>query len=234
MLGHPLMDNPLTNPLAGGFEFMKNLWGDLPSSVPGFVVPTVDLEELDKRIKDLKAVESWLALNANMLRATVQSLEVQRNTIATLKSFSGSLSGSANEVLGHISKAAQPAHAGGYANWPNPTPAKPARKAARPAAEKAGSKTSAPDKKRNGAPAESSAPGIDAAGQTAATWLSFLQDQFNQVAKAALAGSGGQGKAAAPQGAAPAAPAGGPKRADAPSGAGPQAPPKRARAKSKP
>jgi hypothetical protein len=65
-------------------DFMKNLWGSMPSAVPGFVVPTVDLGELDKRIEDLRAVESWLALNANMLKATIQGLEVQRNTIAAL------------------------------------------------------------------------------------------------------------------------------------------------------
>jgi hypothetical protein len=51
------------------------------------IAPTLDVEELDKRIADLRAVEHWLNLNAGMLRTTIQSLEVQRNTIATLRSF---------------------------------------------------------------------------------------------------------------------------------------------------
>jgi hypothetical protein len=67
-----------------GMDFMKNLWGKLPSAVPGFVLPTLDIEELDKRIEDLRSVESWLTLNANMLKATIQGLEVQRNTLAAL------------------------------------------------------------------------------------------------------------------------------------------------------
>jgi hypothetical protein len=76
--------------LASGMDLLKNFWGALPGStqVPGFLVPTVDVEELDKRITDLRAAESWVEVNLNMLRATIQGLEVQRNTIAALKSMS--------------------------------------------------------------------------------------------------------------------------------------------------
>jgi hypothetical protein len=76
-------------------DFVKNLWGSMnvPGlSIPGMVAPTLSLEELDKKIADLKAVESWLSLNMSMLRGTIQALEVQRGTIATLKSMSASLS----------------------------------------------------------------------------------------------------------------------------------------------
>ncbi len=74
-------------PAVAGMDFMKNLWGKLPSAVPGFVLPTLDIEELDKRIEDLRSVESWLTLNANMLKATIQGLEVQRNTLAALQAL---------------------------------------------------------------------------------------------------------------------------------------------------
>jgi hypothetical protein len=187
---HPLMDNPLTSSLAGGFDFVKSLWGGLPAAVPGFIVPTVDLEELDKRITDLKAVESWLALNANMLRATIQALEVQRNTIATIKSIGGKWPGSAGDLLAGIGNA-NVAPSSAFANWPKPTPGataapptpSPAPSAPVPAAAKVVPK--APGKRATKPDAGATA----GSGQSAISWLGFLQDQFNQVAQAALAGA---------------------------------------------
>ena len=38
----------------------------------------------------MKAVESWLNVNMTMLRGTIQALEVQRTTLATLKTMSAS------------------------------------------------------------------------------------------------------------------------------------------------
>lgn len=63
----------------------------LPQNLPNMVAPTLDIGELEKRIADLKAVEQWLQLNVGMLRTTIQSLEVQRATIATLKGISGAV-----------------------------------------------------------------------------------------------------------------------------------------------
>jgi hypothetical protein len=51
-----------------------------------------DLREMDKRIAELKAVEQWLNLNLNLLRTTIQGLEVQRGTLAAIQSFSDSMS----------------------------------------------------------------------------------------------------------------------------------------------
>jgi hypothetical protein len=187
---NPLMNNPLASSLSGGFDFVKNLWGGLPASIPGFVVPTVDLEELDKRITDLKAVESWLALNANMLRATIQSLEVQRNTIATLKSFGAGFSGTPGELLGRLGKASAASAPGGYANWPNPgSAAKSAPKSAPAAVSPAAAPPAAPRNTKTSRAKSTPAPADPpAVGLTPASWLGYLQDQFNQVAQAAIAG----------------------------------------------
>lgn len=72
-----------TDPL----EFMKNLWGQMGFTVPGMVVPTLDIEELDRRIKDLRAVEGWLRMNLNMLQVTIQGLEVQSATLGAMKAM---------------------------------------------------------------------------------------------------------------------------------------------------
>lgn len=60
--------------------------------MPGIVTPTLDVEELEKKIKDLKAVEVWLKMNLSMLQMTIQGLEVQRNTLSSLKAFGKVLS----------------------------------------------------------------------------------------------------------------------------------------------
>lgn len=68
-------------------NFMRNLWGNMGFSVPGMVAPTFDLEELDKRIKDMKAVEGWLRMNLSMLQMTIQGLEMQRTTVSTVQAM---------------------------------------------------------------------------------------------------------------------------------------------------
>jgi CCR4-NOT transcriptional regulation complex NOT5 subunit len=68
--------------------FVRNLWGGMGFNLPGMVTPTFDIEELDKRIKDMKAVEGWLRMNLSMLQMTIQGLEMQRTTVSTVKTMS--------------------------------------------------------------------------------------------------------------------------------------------------
>ncbi len=68
-------------------NFMRNLWGNMGFTVPGMVAPTFDVEEIDKRIKDLKAVEGWLRMNLSMLQMTIQGLEMQRTTLSTVQAM---------------------------------------------------------------------------------------------------------------------------------------------------
>lgn len=77
-------------------NFVKNLWGQMavPGMPAGMVMPTpsMSIEDMDKRIQELKTVETWLNVNMTMLRNTIQALEVQRATIATLHSLSSTMS----------------------------------------------------------------------------------------------------------------------------------------------
>ncbi len=61
------------------------------SSLGHWVAPTFSVEEVDKRIHDLRAVEFWLDQNAKALAATIQALEVQKMTLATLENMNLSL-----------------------------------------------------------------------------------------------------------------------------------------------
>ena len=74
-------------------EFLKSLWGTAGVPLPGLVTPTLDTDELEKRIADLKAVEGWLKTNLGMLQMTIQGLEVQRATIAAMQAITQSGSG---------------------------------------------------------------------------------------------------------------------------------------------
>src|SRR5574343_1414495 len=88
-----------------GFDFLQKLAGQAAESVaPGlqsataaipalgsWVAPTFSVEELEKRIQDLRAVHFWLDQNTKALGATIQALEVQKMTLATLKGMNLSL-----------------------------------------------------------------------------------------------------------------------------------------------
>ncbi len=73
-----------------GFDFLQGLVKNAGAAMPGvgqWIAPTLDPEELDKRINDLRTVQFWLEQNARMLGATIQALEVQRMTLSTLKTM---------------------------------------------------------------------------------------------------------------------------------------------------
>ena len=67
------------------FEMFRKLWGPLGVPVPGMAMPTLDPEEIEKRIRDLKSVETWLAMNLNMLRMAIQGLEMQKATLTAMQ-----------------------------------------------------------------------------------------------------------------------------------------------------
>ena len=92
--------------LVPGFDFLQNLAkqaaGSASQSIPqlpnlgNWVAPTLNVEELDKRIEELKAVQFWLDQNAMALKATIQALEVQKMTLATLKGMNFNMGDVAN------------------------------------------------------------------------------------------------------------------------------------------
>jgi hypothetical protein len=61
-------------------EFVKNFWGAF--KVPGMPKAILTVEDLDKQISDLKAVETWFTLNMGILRTTIQTMEAQRSGLA--------------------------------------------------------------------------------------------------------------------------------------------------------
>lgn len=165
-------------------DFVKNLWGsmNLPgASLPGMGGPALSTDELDKRIADMKAVESWLNLNLTMLRGTIQAMEVQRGTLATLKSMGASMAEVMRQSGVSPDKMATMPFAPffGAAAQGGAAPAS--------AATAAGSKPAGA-----GWPGQAAAgalPGADAAAgmAPAMAWWNMLQEQFTQAVTTAMA-----------------------------------------------
>jgi hypothetical protein len=173
-------------------EFVKNLWGGMGipgmnmssmniPGMPGMVVPTLSVEEIRKKISDLKAVETWLELNMNMLRGTIQALEVQAATISTLQSMGDALSATMSSGGGFGQAAPQkPA--------PSPSYFNPSAQSASAAPEPSGKD-------------EADAASLTAPLVNAAAWWNLLQDQFRQAVNTAMTAEMPAMPAAAPAGA---------------------------------
>ena len=82
---------------ADPMDFLKSMWGNMGFSLPGMVAPTLDTDELSKRIADLKAVEGWLKSNLSLLQMTIHGLEMQRTTLNTLQQMSQAAQQAGNE-----------------------------------------------------------------------------------------------------------------------------------------
>jgi hypothetical protein len=103
-------------------EFIKGMWGSMGFNLPGMVTPTLDVDELEKRITDLKAVEGWLKMNLNMLTMSIQGLEVQRAALAAVKAMSQQASSGDPQAANPFAAAAM-----NPAMWPwNMMPQQPA------------------------------------------------------------------------------------------------------------
>ena len=82
------------------FEFLKNLWGPMGLPLAGVVAPTLVQDELDRRIAELRSVENWLNMNLNVLRMTIQGLEMQKAGLAAMKNAAGNTAPGASGPAG--------------------------------------------------------------------------------------------------------------------------------------
>jgi hypothetical protein len=82
--------NSTLSKMVPGFDFLQGLVKNAGAAMPGigqWVAPTLDPQELEKRIGELRTVQFWLEQNARMLATTIQALEVQKMTLSTLKTM---------------------------------------------------------------------------------------------------------------------------------------------------
>ena len=139
--------NPMNNSFGKfvpGFDFlqglatqaMKGAASGLPNipqmpNPANWVAPTLNVEELDKRIQELKTVQFWLDQNAKALQATITALEVQKMTLATLTGMNFNMGDVANAFK---LKATETVAGAVNTALGKPSAKKPAAKKAAPAA----------------------------------------------------------------------------------------------------
>ena len=175
--------------LVPGFDFLQNLAKGASQSMTqmphlsNWVAPTLNVEELEKRIAELKAVQFWLDQNGRALAATVQALEVQKMTLATLRGMNLSMGELANSLKVKTTEAmASGARRMGEAAE---AAAGAASGAADAAADAAASKKAAARKAEDKEPDEGGA-GAGAAPVDPLQWWGALTQQFQQIAAGAM------------------------------------------------
>jgi hypothetical protein len=166
-----------------GFDFLQNLGKGTPQqqampNLSSWVAPTLNVEELDKRIGELKAVSFWLDQNAKALAATIQALELQKMTLATLRGM--------NFNMGEIASAMQLKPQGAAESAKTD-------KAQAPAGSVAGAANDAVAKARASKKTAQAAGGNGQAGKPAPggvvdplQWWGALTTQFQEIAASAL------------------------------------------------
>ncbi|MDH3286735.1 MAG: hypothetical protein OEP48_03275 [Betaproteobacteria bacterium] len=66
------------------FEFMQKMWNPLNFPLPGMFTPTVNLEDIEKKINEMKTVETWLTMNIGFIQMTIKTLEMQKAALESL------------------------------------------------------------------------------------------------------------------------------------------------------
>ena len=182
-----------------GFDFLQNLVTQTAANaaqnstapaqpMPGlgsWIAPTLNVEDLDRRIKELKTVQFWLDQNATALKATITALEVQKMTLSTLKDMNFSMAEVANAFkirLPGAPEAAEPSapeKGKSFAGWEIPTTIFGSPAAAEPAAKSAAASSSP----AQNAPAS---PAPSATGADPMQWWGALTQQFQTIAADAM------------------------------------------------
>ncbi|MFM7531619.1 MAG: PhaM family polyhydroxyalkanoate granule multifunctional regulatory protein [Rubrivivax sp.] len=173
-----------------GFDFLQGLMrgaGQMLPDMGKWVAPTLDPEELGQRIEQLKTVQLWLEQNARMLGATIQALEVQRMTLATLKSMNVPVAD-----LGQVLQARVPEPAPARAAAQQAAPFGTASRASAPAGQE-GANPRAGGRAARARGAKAAAAGSTRDPTGAGTpmvdpmqWWGALTQQFTQLAAQAM------------------------------------------------
>jgi hypothetical protein len=176
--------------LVPGFDFLQNLSQQAGSAtakspqIPGmsnWVAPTLNVEDLDKRIEELKSVQFWLDQNATALKATIQALELQKMTLATLKGMNLNMEEVAQAFTVNVANMTAGFKPAAAEKGPDPVPAQAA-----PAAEPSPKDTTTQSAKAPGA--------VDPM-----QWWGALTQQFQQIAGSAMQEAAKHSAATAPQ-----------------------------------
>ncbi|RYF32303.1 MAG: hypothetical protein EOO26_11885 [Comamonadaceae bacterium] len=179
-----------------GFDFLKNLatggGTGSGSALPGlsnWVAPTLSVEEVDKRIQELKTVQYWLEQNGHALKATIQALEVQKMTLSTLRGMNVRMEDIANAFTRAATPAAEPPAAASPSFFKSSAPAAAPLPEPEVEDEEEEEEENEDDDPVTEAAPEAAAPAASGASGGVVDplqWWGSLTQQFQQIASSAL------------------------------------------------
>ncbi len=114
MMSNPGAMNPFAGMMgAGGFPGMPGMPGaaaGAAGSAGGFdpqqFMKALDPVEIDRRIQDMRAVESWMRLTLSGLEMSIKTMEMQRDAYASFSQMRESAQESANAAMEGVKRAA--------------------------------------------------------------------------------------------------------------------------------
>ena len=65
-------------------DFMQKMWNTMGFPLPGMVAPTINAEEIDRKLVEMHSVENWLKMNLAFLQMTIKTLEMQKSALEAL------------------------------------------------------------------------------------------------------------------------------------------------------
>jgi hypothetical protein len=181
-----------------GFDFLRSLAsgsataGAVPGlpSLASWVAPTLSVEEVDKRIQELKTVQFWLEQNGHALKATIQALEVQKMTLSTLRGMNVQMEDLASVFTRQATVAASApafrAESPAAAPEPKPEPRPEPQETAKPEPEPAPAPEEAPAARSKRARSAEAADAAQSGVVDPLQWWGALTQQFQQIAASAL------------------------------------------------
>jgi hypothetical protein len=101
------VDNPFAFSPQDAADFMQRLWNPLGVPMPGFATPAapavpgmqnalpfpnpaamfaaIDPAEIDRKIDELRVVESWLTMTLAMMQMSIKTLELQKAALVAMQ-----------------------------------------------------------------------------------------------------------------------------------------------------
>ena len=67
------------------FEFFQKMWNPVSFPIPGMFQPTMNVVEVENKIRELQAVENWLKMNLTFVQMTAKTLEMQKSALETIQ-----------------------------------------------------------------------------------------------------------------------------------------------------
>lgn len=171
------------NLILDSMKMMSQAWQKFATMAPQATSIAMDPNELDKRIEELKAVESWLKLNLSMLSSSIHSLEIQKANMQNFSSFMEMMSEPLKASQAAATEATQKSRAEAQAKMDEATsqetPTVPqATSTEKSTEENAGSQTKAKEPSQDEATLADTSTMMQ---EQALNWFNLLGDQFKNI-----------------------------------------------------